>query len=103
MVINEITLQDGSDAFPLTIGVAAAAGLGALAFSEVDFSSLFSYYFFSSFKRKFSKEFMVRNTRFKFSSVFLQIETILQVLGSAAIIQFASKKLLFAEVGLWHI
>ncbi|WCJ22391.1 thylakoid rhodanese-like [Euphorbia peplus] len=50
---------DGSDGLGLTVGIAAAAGLGALAFSEV--------------------------------------ETILQVLGSAAIIQLASKKLLFAE------
>lgn len=50
---------DGADAFPLTLGVAAAAGLGLLAFTEA--------------------------------------ETLLQVLGSAAIIQFVSKKLLFAE------
>ncbi|KAJ9188244.1 hypothetical protein P3X46_003616 [Hevea brasiliensis] len=52
-------LGEGSDALPLTIGIAAAAGLGVLAFSE--------------------------------------IETILQVLGSAAIVQFVSQKLLFAE------
>ncbi|KAG6730252.1 hypothetical protein I3843_01G069800 [Carya illinoinensis] len=49
----------GLDALNVTLGIAAAAGLGLLAFSE--------------------------------------IETILQVLGSAAIIQFVSKKLLFAE------
>ncbi|KAB1219598.1 Rhodanese-like domain-containing protein 4, chloroplastic [Morella rubra] len=52
-------LQEGSDAVTLTLGIAAAAGFGVLAFSE--------------------------------------IETILQVLGSAALIQFVSKKLLFAE------
>ncbi|KAJ8748479.1 hypothetical protein K2173_003376 [Erythroxylum novogranatense] len=51
--------EEGADALPVTLGIAVAAGLGALAFSEV--------------------------------------ETILQLLGSAAIIQFASKKLLFAE------
>ncbi|GMY23849.1 rhodanese-like domain-containing protein 4, chloroplastic isoform X2 [Fagus crenata] len=50
---------EGSDALSLTLGVAAATGLGLLAFSEV--------------------------------------ETVLQVLGSAALIQFVSKKLLFAE------
>ncbi|CAN1793828.1 Protein THYLAKOID RHODANESE-LIKE, chloroplastic [Linum perenne] len=50
---------EGSDPLSVTLGVAAAAGLGALAFTEV--------------------------------------ETLLQLLGSAAIIQFASKKLLFAE------
>ncbi|XP_065860236.1 rhodanese-like domain-containing protein 4, chloroplastic [Euphorbia lathyris] len=52
-------LGDGSDGLGLTVGIAAAAGLGVLAFSE--------------------------------------IETILQVLGSAAIVQLASKKLIFAE------
>ncbi|KAJ4837289.1 Rhodanese-like domain-containing protein 4, chloroplastic [Turnera subulata] len=53
---------EGSNAVPATLAVAAAAGFGLLAFSE--------------------------------------IETILQVLGSAAIIQFASKKLLYAEASL---
>ncbi|XVF33191.1 hypothetical protein REPUB_Repub17cG0147300 [Reevesia pubescens] len=48
-----------SDGLSVTLGLAAATGLGLLAFSE--------------------------------------IETILQLLGSAAIIQLASKKLLFAE------
>ncbi|XP_019192501.1 PREDICTED: uncharacterized protein LOC109186803 [Ipomoea nil] len=50
---------EGIDAVTVGLGVAAAAGIGALAFSEV--------------------------------------ETILQLLGSAAIIQVFSKKLLFAE------
>ncbi|XP_010266472.1 PREDICTED: rhodanese-like domain-containing protein 4, chloroplastic [Nelumbo nucifera] len=50
---------EGSDGLPVTLGLAAATGLGLLAFSEV--------------------------------------ETILQLLGSAAIVQFVSKKLLFAE------
>ncbi|KAI3449259.1 hypothetical protein Pfo_005924 [Paulownia fortunei] len=50
---------EASDTLPLTLGVVAAAGLGLLAFTEV--------------------------------------ETILQVLGSAALVQFVSKKLLFAE------
>ncbi|KAL1546356.1 hypothetical protein AAHA92_22962 [Salvia divinorum] len=50
---------DASEALPLVLGVAAAAGLGLLAYTEV--------------------------------------ETILQVLGSAALVQFVSKKLLFAE------
>ncbi|GFP91923.1 rhodanese-like domain-containing protein 4 chloroplastic [Phtheirospermum japonicum] len=51
---------EASDSVPLALGVAAAAaGLGLLAFAEV--------------------------------------ETILQILGSAALLQFASKKLLFAE------
>ncbi|KAI4328892.1 hypothetical protein L6164_021212 [Bauhinia variegata] len=50
---------EGSDGLAVTLGIAAAAGLGVLAFSE--------------------------------------IETILQLLGSAALVQFASKKLLFAE------
>ncbi|KAL0373792.1 UNVERIFIED_CONTAM: Rhodanese-like domain-containing protein 4, chloroplastic [Sesamum radiatum] len=54
-----LDLQEASDAVPLTLAAAAAAGVGLLAFTEV--------------------------------------ETILQVLGSAAIIQFVSKKLLFAE------
>ncbi|GMH00430.1 hypothetical protein Nepgr_002269 [Nepenthes gracilis] len=52
-------LPDDSDALPATLGIAAAIGLGLLAYAEV--------------------------------------ETILQVLGSAALIQFTSKKLLFAE------
>nr|GLL40551.1 uncharacterized protein LOC109186803 [Ipomoea trifida]GMD01875.1 rhodanese-like domain-containing protein 4, chloroplastic [Ipomoea batatas]GME17225.1 rhodanese-like domain-containing protein 4, chloroplastic [Ipomoea batatas] len=52
-------LQEGVDAVTVGLGVAAAAGIGALAFSEV--------------------------------------ETILQLLGSAAIVQVFSKKLLFAE------
>lgn len=55
-------LGEGSDALPVTFAIAAATGLGVLAFSE--------------------------------------IEAILQVLGSAALIQFVSKKLLFAEVCL---
>ncbi|KAI5598797.1 hypothetical protein BDE02_02G155900 [Populus trichocarpa] len=50
---------EGSGALPVTFALSAAAGLGVLAFSEM--------------------------------------ETILQVLGSAALIQFVSKKLLFAE------
>ncbi|XP_039021397.1 rhodanese-like domain-containing protein 4, chloroplastic [Hibiscus syriacus] len=50
---------EGSDGLSVTVGIAAAAGLGFLAFSE--------------------------------------LETILQLLGSAAIVQFVSKKLLFAE------
>ncbi|XP_059301563.1 rhodanese-like domain-containing protein 4, chloroplastic [Lycium ferocissimum] len=52
-------LGDGSDAVTVGLGVAAAAGLGLLVFSEV--------------------------------------ETVLQLLGSAALIQLVSKKLLFAE------
>ncbi|KAF8413303.1 hypothetical protein HHK36_001281 [Tetracentron sinense] len=52
-------LGEGSDAFPVTLGIAAATGLGLLAFSEV--------------------------------------ETILQFVGSAALVQFVGKKLLFAE------
>ncbi|KAG6437653.1 hypothetical protein SASPL_102574 [Salvia splendens] len=50
---------DASEALPLVLGVAAAAGLGLLAYTEV--------------------------------------ETILQVLGSAALVQFVSKKFLFAK------
>ncbi|KAI9399935.1 hypothetical protein POPTR_002G169100v4 [Populus trichocarpa] len=50
---------EGSGALSVTFALSAAAGLGVLAFSEM--------------------------------------ETILQVLGSAALIQFVSKKLLFAE------
>ncbi|XP_057805800.1 rhodanese-like domain-containing protein 4, chloroplastic [Salvia miltiorrhiza] len=50
---------DVSEAVPLALGVAAAAGLGLLTFTEVD--------------------------------------TILQVLGSAALVQLVSTKLLFAE------
>ncbi|XP_039061378.1 rhodanese-like domain-containing protein 4, chloroplastic isoform X1 [Hibiscus syriacus] len=52
-------LGDGSDGLSVTLGLAAATGLGLLAFSE--------------------------------------IETVLQLVGSAAIIQLLSKKLLFAE------
>uniref|UniRef100_M0ZH09 Chitinase n=1 Tax=Solanum tuberosum TaxID=4113 RepID=M0ZH09_SOLTU len=52
-------LGEGSDAVTVGLGVAAAAGLGILAFSEV--------------------------------------EIILQLLGSAALVQLVSKKLLFAE------
>ncbi|GAB2291085.1 hypothetical protein Dimus_025340 [Dionaea muscipula] len=52
-------LPEGSEALPVALGIAAATGLGLLAFTEV--------------------------------------ETILQLLGSAALIQFTSKKLLFAE------
>ncbi|CAL5382197.1 unnamed protein product [Camellia sinensis] len=54
-----VYLQEGPEALPVALGFAAAAGLGLLAFSEV--------------------------------------ETILQVLGSAALLQVVSKKLLFAE------
>ncbi|KAL6126293.1 hypothetical protein ACLB2K_074344 [Fragaria x ananassa] len=50
---------EGSGALSVSLGIAAATGLGLLAFTEV--------------------------------------ETILQLLGTAALIQFASKKLLFAE------
>ncbi|RZC70845.1 hypothetical protein C5167_035633 [Papaver somniferum] len=52
-------LGETSEALSLALGVAAATGLGLLAFTEV--------------------------------------ETILQLLGSAALVQFVSKKLLFAE------
>ncbi|KAK9279556.1 hypothetical protein L1049_013235 [Liquidambar formosana] len=52
-------LGEGSDALSLTLGVAAATGLGLLAFTEV--------------------------------------ETILQLLGSVALLQFVSKRLLFSE------
>ncbi|CAJ2662968.1 unnamed protein product [Trifolium pratense] len=55
--INEVIGE--SDGLAVTLGIAAATGIGALAFSE--------------------------------------IETILQLVGSAALVQFASKKLLFAE------
>ncbi|KAE8664911.1 Thylakoid rhodanese-like, putative isoform 3 [Hibiscus syriacus] len=50
---------EGSDGISVSVGIAAAAGLGFLAFSELD--------------------------------------TILQLLGSVAIVQFVSKKLLYAE------
>jgi len=50
---------DGSDSLPLTIGLAAATGLGVLAYTE--------------------------------------IETLLQFLGSAAIVQLVATKLLYAE------
>ncbi|XP_043715843.1 rhodanese-like domain-containing protein 4, chloroplastic isoform X2 [Telopea speciosissima] len=53
------TLGDSSDALPVTFGIAAATGLGLLAFTE--------------------------------------IETLLQLLGSAALVQLVSKKFLFAE------
>lgn len=53
------TIGETSDGLAVTLGIAAATGLGVLVISE--------------------------------------IETILQLLGSAALIQFASKKLLFAE------
>ncbi|KAK7275344.1 hypothetical protein RIF29_16457 [Crotalaria pallida] len=53
------SIGDTSDGLAVTLGIAAATGLGLLAFTE--------------------------------------IETILEVLGTAAIVQFASKKLLFAE------
>ncbi|KAG6786852.1 hypothetical protein POTOM_008469 [Populus tomentosa] len=56
---------EGSGALPVTFALSAAAGLGVLAFSEM--------------------------------------ETILQVLGSAALIQFGSKKLLFAEAILMDL
>lgn len=52
-------IEEGSEALFLTLGIAAATGLGLLAFSEV--------------------------------------ETILQLIGSAALLQVISKKLLFAE------
>ncbi|XP_077251266.1 rhodanese-like domain-containing protein 4, chloroplastic isoform X2 [Tasmannia lanceolata] len=50
---------EGSDSLPVTLGLAAATGLGVLAFAE--------------------------------------IETVLQVLGSAALLQFVTRKVLFAE------
>ncbi|KAK9094222.1 hypothetical protein Scep_025691 [Stephania cephalantha] len=53
-------IGEGLDSLPLTLGLAAATGLGLLAFTE--------------------------------------IETVLELLGSAALIQFFSSKLLFAEV-----
>uniref|UniRef100_A0A5B7A9W2 Rhodanese domain-containing protein n=1 Tax=Davidia involucrata TaxID=16924 RepID=A0A5B7A9W2_DAVIN len=52
-------LGEDSDALSVTLGIAAATGLGLLAFSEV--------------------------------------ETVLELLGSAALVQFISKKFLFAE------
>ncbi|PSS26287.1 Rhodanese-like domain-containing protein [Actinidia chinensis var. chinensis] len=52
-------IGEGSDALPVTLGIAAATGIGLLAFTEV--------------------------------------ETLLQLLGSAALLQVISKKLLFAE------
>ncbi|CAL5059041.1 unnamed protein product [Urochloa decumbens] len=52
-------LGDGSDGLPLTIGLAAATGLGVLAYTE--------------------------------------IETLLQFLGSAAVVQLVATKLLYAE------
>ncbi|PON51324.1 Rhodanese-like domain containing protein [Parasponia andersonii] len=56
--IND-AIGEGSNGLFVTLGIAAATGLGFLAFSE--------------------------------------IETVLQLLGSAALIQFASKRLIFAE------
>ncbi|CAL0315376.1 unnamed protein product [Lupinus luteus] len=53
------SIGDSSDGLAVVLGIAAATGLGLLAFTE--------------------------------------IETILEVVGSAALVQFASKKLLFAE------
>ncbi|OIW04578.1 hypothetical protein TanjilG_18055 [Lupinus angustifolius] len=53
------SIGDTSDGLAVVLGIAAATGLGLLAFTE--------------------------------------IETILEVVGSAALVQFASKKLLFAE------
>lgn len=53
------SVDEAIDALPLTLGVAAAAGVGFLALTE--------------------------------------IETVLQLLGSAALVQLVSKKLLFAE------
>ncbi|XP_010915675.1 rhodanese-like domain-containing protein 4, chloroplastic [Elaeis guineensis] len=52
-------LGESSDSLPVSLGIAAATGIGLLAFTE--------------------------------------IETVLQLLGSAALIQFVTKKLLFAE------
>ncbi|KAE8679553.1 Rhodanese-like domain-containing protein 4 [Hibiscus syriacus] len=56
---TEALEYEGSDGLSVSVGIAAAAGLGFLAFSELDI--------------------------------------ILQLLGSAAIVQFVSKKLLYAE------
>ena len=57
LVINGCSLQDTSDGLAVTLGIAAATGLGLLAFSEVD---LMSYtYTFSLFISNKEKSIMV--------------------------------------------
>ena len=79
-------MQESADGVSVAIGVAAAAGLSALAFTEVCLLSFISFLLYCLQKMLVLKCYL------------LQIETILQLLGSAALVQLAGKKLLFAEV-----
>ncbi|KAK9068333.1 hypothetical protein SSX86_012444 [Deinandra increscens subsp. villosa] len=76
-------LGEGSEAVALLFGVAAATGLSLLAFTEVRILKNRTLFFCCGFG--------VLNL------LYLQVETILEVLGSAALVQLFSKKLLFAE------
>lgn len=88
-------LQEGSDGLSVTVGIAAAAGLGLLAFSEVRFLSPFSTVPLIIYIHTH-----LETTQIVGLPYLLQIETILQLLGSAAIVQLVSKKFLYAEVSL---
>ena len=84
-------LQDGSDGLPVTIGLAAATGLGVLAYTEV---TLGVFLFF----------------RCCFVSIHIMcdlscrlIETLLQFLGSAAVVQLVVTKLLYVEVHIYFL
>jgi chitinase domain-containing protein 1 len=68
----------------VTLGVAAATGLGVLAYTEVTILSFLHRVCFRFLTH------LVQST--------LQIETLLQFVGSAAIVQLVINKLLYAEV-----
>jgi chitinase domain-containing protein 1 len=76
-------LQDGADSLPVTIGLAAATGLGVLAYTEVTMLIFFSVLILLLTH-------LVQST--------LQVETLLQFVGSAAIVQLVISRLLYAEV-----
>jgi chitinase domain-containing protein 1 len=66
-------LQDGADSLPVTIGLAAATGLGVLAYTEVTMLFFFRWVLLLLLTHLIQS--------------ILQIETLLQFVGSAVIVQ----------------
>jgi chitinase domain-containing protein 1 len=73
-------LQDGADGLPVTIGLAAATGLGVLAYTEVTMLFFFRWVLLLLLTH------LVQST--------LKIETLLQFVGSAVIVQLVISMLL---------
>ena len=82
-----VNLQDGSEGLPVTIGLAAATGFGILAYTEV-----------SNTRHSFVSWRVASVSLLYHVWYVLQIETVLQFLGSAAIVQLVVNNLLYAEV-----